>query len=315
MSWQNAPQLNKLTAAQQGGNRGAQLWGVDYKGTLYTIYQKTPGGDWSGWMGPDWNGKTFPKYVYELAACQRHDGTVQLFVVDLKGQLWSCFQRSPGGDWTPWQGPGWNKLGNFKIKKIGATQLQGGQAARLWAITEDGILTSCNEIVPAGNWSPWSDWTHTTPRSRWIEVTACKQGDGKGAVWAIDDKLQLWGMGQAKPDGNWGAAWTGPNWVGAPKVRNMAAVEQGGQKGACIWVIKDDYEVAYNVQTAPGKDTWAGWKSGDQNNVIRAYEITAAGQNNGCARVWVIDLKQVLHSQQVDPNSKDWENRWNPPAS
>ena len=98
MSWQNPPALlNKLTASQQGGNRGAQLWGVDIKGTLYTIYQTTPGGEWSNWKGPDWNGPNHPKQVYELAACQRHDGTVQLWVLDMKRQLWSTWQRSPGG--------------------------------------------------------------------------------------------------------------------------------------------------------------------------------------------------------------------------
>ena len=57
--WQNAPTLNKLTASQQGGNRGAQLWGVDFKGTLHTIYQKTPGGGWSQWLGPTWAGPRF----------------------------------------------------------------------------------------------------------------------------------------------------------------------------------------------------------------------------------------------------------------
>ena len=45
--WQNAPALNKLAASQQGGNRGAQLWGVQINGTLNTIYQITPGGGWS----------------------------------------------------------------------------------------------------------------------------------------------------------------------------------------------------------------------------------------------------------------------------
>lgn len=39
--WQNAPVLDKLTASQQGGNRGAQLWGVQMNGTLNTIYQLT----------------------------------------------------------------------------------------------------------------------------------------------------------------------------------------------------------------------------------------------------------------------------------
>lgn len=95
MSWQNSPILNKLTASQQGGNRGAQLWGVDFKGTLHTIYQTTPGGQWSAWLGPDWNGPNHPKQVYELAAAQRQDGTMQLWVLDMKRQLWTTWQTVP----------------------------------------------------------------------------------------------------------------------------------------------------------------------------------------------------------------------------
>ena len=67
MSWQNAPSLNKLTAAQNGGNRGAQLWGVDVRGKLYTIYEKTPGGEWSNWITNEWAPVNHPKYVFERA--------------------------------------------------------------------------------------------------------------------------------------------------------------------------------------------------------------------------------------------------------
>ncbi|HEY2962506.1 MAG TPA: hypothetical protein VGJ37_08840 [Pyrinomonadaceae bacterium] len=187
-----------------------------------------------------------------------------------------------------------------------------GQPARFWGITEDGILTSCHEVVPAGNWSAWGDWKKTPEDSRWIEVTACKQGDGKGALWGIDTKKQLWGMGQESPGGNWGP-WAGPNWLDAPKLSNIAAVEQGGEKGACIWALTDDYKATFNWQTAPGKNTWWGWAPGDFDNKMEAYEVTAAGQNNGRAEVWVISLKQVLHTMRVD-DSKDWERFWTPPA-
>src|SRR4051812_1556919 len=104
MAWQNAPVLNKLTASQQGGNRGAQLWGVDYKGTLYTIYQKTPGGEWSDWVGQNWAGTGYPKQVYELAAAQQNDGRVQFWALDTKLQLWTTWQNAPGGNWTGWHG-------------------------------------------------------------------------------------------------------------------------------------------------------------------------------------------------------------------
>ena len=316
MSWQNPPSfLNKLTASQQGGNRGAQLWGVDFKGTLYTIYQETPGGQWSSWKGPDWNGANRPKQVYELAACQRHDGTVQLWVLDMKRQLWTTWQNSPGGNWNGWHND-WNRPpGTFKFKKIAASQLQqtSGQPARFWGITEDGILTSCAEIAPAGNWGGWGDWKKTPEDSRWIEVTACKQGDGKGAIWAIDTKKQLWGMGQVSPGGDWGT-WTGPNWLNAPKVGNIAAVELGGEMGACIWALTDNYKTIFNWQTKPGANNWWGWGQGDNEDKMRAYEITAAGQNNKRQIVWVISLKQTLHAMTTDNTSPNgWQRFWTPP--
>lgn len=316
MSWQNSPVLNKLTASQQGGNRGAQLWGVDFKGTLHTIYQTTPGGQWSAWLGPDWAGPNHPKQVYELAAAQRHDGSVQLWVLDMKRQLWTTWQNKPGGDWIPWKSD-WNRPpGSFKFKKIAASQLQttSGQPARFWGITEDGILTSCAETVPAGNWGGWSDWTQTPEKSRWIEITACKQGDGKGALWGIDTKRQLWGMGQESPGGNWPNFWSGPNWLNAPKLSNIAAVEMGGEKGACLWALTDDYKTIFNWQTKAGSNNWWGWSAGDFDDKMQAYEVTAAGQNNGRQEVWVVSLKQVLHSMQTDGSPNDWERFWTPPA-
>ena len=100
MAWHNAPVLNKLTASQQGGSRGAQLWGIDFKGALYTVYQKTPGGEWSDWTKLNVTGSNQPKQVYELAATQMSDGRVMLFVLDLKQELWTISQHSHGGDWV-----------------------------------------------------------------------------------------------------------------------------------------------------------------------------------------------------------------------
>lgn len=317
MSWHNAPVLIKLTASQQGGNRGAQLWGVDNRGKLYTTYQFTPGGEWSNWLGPDWNGKDFPKGVYELTAAQRHDGCVQLWVLDMKRELWTTWQNSPGGNWNGWQG-NWNPPpGKFRFKKISAAQLYpgGSKPARFWGITEDGVLTSCSEIVPAGNWSPWSDWVKTPENSHWLEISACKQGDNRGVLWGIDEKLQLWCLFQKERGGDDWGQWQGPNWNKAPKVRNIAAVEMGGQKGGCIWIITNDYKFYKSIQSAPGGQEWWPWSPGDYKESLLGYEITACGQNNGLGEVWAVSLKQELHSQCMLRDAQDWEWYWTPEAT
>jgi hypothetical protein len=326
MAWQNAPVLNKLAASPLIGKNGAQIWGVDHRGRLYTNYQMTPGGNWDGWMTNSWSFGGYPEAVYELCASQQHEGEAQLWVLDFKRQLWSI-QQDKEGNWLPWQG-NWNKPpGNTVFKKIAAVWQGITQGARFWGITEKGTLTSCVQSMPAGSWGAWSDWP-LTPHdlkkeppvlpAEWIEVTACMQGDGKGALWALDNKMQLWGMVQESPGGKWGA-WVGPNWQDAPKLRNIAAIEttvkRGGETyhGACIWGITDDSRLIFNEQSRPSAN-WFGWSQGSFKDMLRGYEITAARQNNQSARVWVISNDQVLVSQQVDINSSPpgWERFWTP---
>lgn len=78
MAWQDAPALNKLEATQLIGKNGAQIWGVDYKGRLYTNYQIRPGGGWDGWMTNSWSEGGYPEAVHELCASQVHGDTRSL---------------------------------------------------------------------------------------------------------------------------------------------------------------------------------------------------------------------------------------------
>jgi hypothetical protein len=191
MAWENAPVLRKLAASQLIGKNGAQIWGVDIRGRLYTNYQITPGGKWDGWMTNSWSFGGYPDPVYELCASQQHEGEAQLWVLDFKRQLWTI-QQDKQGNWLQWQSS-WNKPpGNTVFKKMCAVWQGVTQGARFWAITENGRLTSCAQAMPSGAWGAWSDWP-LTPHdlnknppvlpAEWIEVSACMQGDGKCVLW------------------------------------------------------------------------------------------------------------------------------------
>ena len=314
MAWHDAPVLNKLTASQQGGTRGAQLWGVDFKGSLHTTYQQTPGGEWSKWERLDLAGPNKPKQVYELAATQMSDGRVTLFVLDMKQELWTRTQNSPGGDWGGWQRPDWNGLKAGDVKKLCAAPHGGKGFGQMWTLMSDGTLLGNNQESADGNWfQGWYEWepTTVTEKHKFIEITAARQGNGHSILWGLDANLQLWCARQsssdAHPPSGW-EPWQGPNWQGAPKLRNIAACES--KTGAYLWGIDQDYRMVCIIQTAPGSDTWSGWSSGDWMNAPFCYELTAAAQNNGCAQVWAIDLNQVLHSIAQTPSG--WDRHWVP---
>ena len=301
--WQNAPTLNKLTASQQGGKRGAQLWGVQFNGTLNTIYQITPGGGWSPWMGPIWAGPGYPKQVYELAAAQQNNGCVQFWALDMKLQLWSTAQSAPGGDWTAWSGPNWNKAPQG-MKRIAASQQGGKRGAQLWGIAEDYSLVTCYQITAGGSWSGWQAWPATPQNSQFSELTAAQQNDGRVQLWAIDTKGQLWSCYQTSPGGDW-SAWSAPNWDGAPSLSNIAACQQGGSRGAQLWGITEDYMLISDYQVSLGGN-WSGWSKGSWSNAPACYELTAAQQNNGCVQLWVLTLKQVLTSISQTSPGGNW---------
>lgn len=304
MSWHNAPTLTKLTASQQGGSRGAQLWGVDYKGTLYTIYQVTPGGGWSQWAGPNWNGHPGnPKQVYEIAVAQQNNGNVQFFALDMKFQLWTTGQTSPGGNWTAWSGPNWNNAPKG-MKRIAASQQGGNRGAQLWGINEDLSLTTCYQTTPGGSWSGWQNWPATPQNSQFFEITASQQNDGRVQLWALDTKNQIWSCWQTSPGGNW-TGWSGPNWNGAPKLTNIAACQQGGSRGAQLWGITEDYSLVSDYQVSPGGG-WSGWSSGSWANAQQVYEVTAAEQNNGCVQLWAVTTKQVVTSITQNSPGGNW---------
>jgi hypothetical protein len=335
MAWQNAPALKKLAASQLPGKNGAQIWGVDNRGRLYTNYQITPGGGWDGWLTNSWCHGGYPDPVYELCASQAYGGETMLWLLDMKHQLW-CIAQDKSGNWLGWQGPNWLNLPDRAkpLKKMAAMWPGVKFGARFWGITDSGKMISLSHDPVSGAWGTGrlEDWPETPKDltrnppvlpAEWIEVTACSQGaDGKGALWALDTKMQLWAMFQEAPGGKWGP-WLGPNWKNAPKLRNIAAVDMSAPSspgsrdivlGACIFGITNDYKIVYSNQSRPGFDDWWGWEVASFKDTLRGYEITAARQNNKSARVWVISNDGVLVSQQVNVNSSPpgWERFWTP---
>ncbi|MGE1153510.1 hypothetical protein [Pseudomonas kitaguniensis] len=92
--------FTSITASQQQGNRGVELWGVGASGQVWTLYQTAPGGPWSKWEGPGFKGQ--PKPMKNIAAALQNNGCVLLWAVDNDNQLWHIAQGSAGGDWLGW---------------------------------------------------------------------------------------------------------------------------------------------------------------------------------------------------------------------
>ncbi|WP_426566107.1 alkaline phosphatase family protein [Angustibacter sp. McL0619] len=305
-SWNGAPKLVTVAASQQGGSRGAQLWGVDEQGQLRSAYQESPGGSWSSWSGV-WNGSS-PSGLVSVAAAQQNDGRVQLWVVDGNHDLFSVWQTSPGGDWVGWTPAGWN--GAPKLVTVAASQQGGSRGAQLWGVDEQGQLRSAYQESPGGSWSTWSGvWNGSSP-SGLVSVAAAQQNDGRVQLWVVDGNHDLFSVGQTSPGGDW-VGWTPAGWNGAPKLVTVAASQQGGSRGAQLWGVDEQGQLRSAYQESPGGSwsSWSGvWNGSSPSGLV---SVAAAQQNDGRVQLWVVDGNHDLFSVGQTSPGGDWA-AWTP---
>ena len=195
-NWNGAQQLIEICACQQGGSRGAQFWGIQQDYTLVTCYQVTPGGAWSGFA--PWPATPAQSQFIQLAAAQQNDGRVQLWAIDTNLQLWSCWQTSPGGNWTGWSGPKWDNAP--KLLSIAASQQGGSRGAQIWGITENYTLVTDYQVTPGGGWSGWANWQDAPGVT---QIAAAQQNNGCVQLWAVGTDNVLISTSQTSPGGNW----------------------------------------------------------------------------------------------------------------
>ena len=306
-SWQNAPPLAQIAASQQGGTRGAQVWGVTQDYQLITNWQATPGGTWSGWqkMAPPPTQPPVPAGVLQVAAAQQNDGRCQLWVTDMQEQLWSMWQTAPGGNWTNGSGPNWNQA--VKFTQLAASQQGGSRGAQLWATTAANALLTCYQETPGGGWSQWGNFLNAPPA---IDMAACQMNNGSVQFWLIDQQQTLWSASQTSPGGNW-TSWAGPSWNLTAQVQAIAASQQGGSRGAQLWATDQNNAVWSAYQETAG-GAWSCWYGPIWNNAPQQImQMAACQQNNGSVVVFAIDTKGMTKAVFQSSPGGNW-GAWGP---
>jgi hypothetical protein len=135
-----------------GQNNGCLMLMAGAEGIITAVPQARPSGDWGAWTAVGQNG--FTTRLFDICACQQGGNRgVQFWGLDYNGQIWTVFQDTAGGDWDPWQGPGFiGQPGPF-VDLAAADQNNG--STMLFAVTRTGDLWITGQHGPAGGWDPW----------------------------------------------------------------------------------------------------------------------------------------------------------------
>lgn len=205
-NWNSAPpDIQSLAAVSLGGERSAQVWAILSSNYLMGCYKRSrqherAPGTWSMWQ--PWPTLPTGLPLWSMTAAQQNDGLAALWALDVKLQLWACFEESPGGRWSTWAGPNYNSAP--LLFHITACQQGGSRGASLWGITRDYELINCYELTPGGKWSGWSKggWMNSPPG---VGIVAAQQKDGTARLWMTSVYgYRLGSIAQTSPGGDWG---------------------------------------------------------------------------------------------------------------
>ena len=341
------PALTRITASDQNGNqdtnkndakRGAQIWGVDTDGILWSNFQLSPGSDNYGWI-KGWNNQTdapSPNGVIDLVACRQGDMRVQIWVLTKEQRLYSAYQFSAGGNWSKWKE--WEVPSN-PLVRLCASEQNGNQdsssqhvklGARIWGVDSDGILWSNLQNSPGGNWSGWSngDGTGWNGQSNFeaplkiLDLAACRQGDMRTQIWALATDKTLHTTYQVVQGGEW-SAWE--QWATPPTpLTCLCASEQNGQHdpfdenphlGASLWAVDTNGVLWNTYQQSAGAD-WSVWSSGQNSEGWNSQpgaptpaaivDLAACTQGNSETRIWATSTETLITSAAQNSPGGEW---------
>jgi len=303
-----APLLSAMGASRSGGGKGAQLWSVDTLGRIWYAGQLSPGGTWSPWSGPNFNGQTFT--ATQVAVAGQNTGVLQLWALDAAGMLWTAGQQGPGGGWGPWSGPNFNGQPGA-LSYIAAAEQSGNRGVELWGVDAGGNIWTIYQTTPGGAWSSWEGPGFKGQPVPAKQVVAAGQNNGNVYVWAMDANGALYGISQQWAGGDWGP-WTGANIGGQPgQFTQMAASQQGGNRGVEVWGIDGSGQIWTLYQMTAG-GPWSSWEGpGFKGQPVPMTRLAASQQSNGCCELFTLDAKNQIWTITQGSPGGDW-GPWQP---
>lgn len=199
--WANlsSPQAGAVPLNQCAVGRNAngllEVFVVDKaKGTLWHIWQGTPGGNWGGWATLG-NGVGIGPLVVGTNA----DGRLELFAADTAaGLAWHIWQTTPGGNWSDWQ-----RLGDaVGVHTIAVANNADGRL-ELFAVDRDAALAwHIWQAAPNGG---WGGWERLGDAAGLQAIAVANNADGRLELFAVDRNGGLSHIWQTAPNGDWGA--------------------------------------------------------------------------------------------------------------
>jgi hypothetical protein len=237
---------------------------------------------------------------------------IEFWSAGTSGQVWTLYQKTAGGPWSDWEGPGFK--GQPKPLRQLAAALQNNGDVMFSGLDDDGGVWTCGQGSPGGDWNGWSGPNVGGQPGAFKHLAASQQGGNRGVeLWGTGDDGQVWTLYQLTAGGPW-SRWEGPGFKGqqTPLFKLAAAQQNNGNVmffgldgNGQLWGISQDW---------PGGD-WGGWQGPGLGGQPEPFTEIAASEQNGTrgVEVWGIGASGQIWTLYQTTAGGSWSN-WEGPG-
>jgi Pro-kumamolisin, activation domain len=171
-------------------------------GTMWSIFETTPGGTWGAWTSL---GKPSSVTLTDSAVVASNaDGRLEVFAQAADQALWHIWQETPNGKWSTWTSQGKPNSGGIQGSLALAASLDG--RLELFAIGNDGNLWHIWQTAVNNGWSNW--FSHGTPPGQTFSgstlgLVVAAQADGRLQLFIPSLSGDLWRLSQTAVNNGW----------------------------------------------------------------------------------------------------------------
>jgi hypothetical protein len=224
-------------------------------GVVWTTYQTTPNGNWSGWVSLDIGVGLMTSGVYAIVP--NADGRLELFAIASgpPGGLVHAWQIAPNGSWAPEESLGTPGAVSILSQPMAGRNADGRLAAFL--LGGDGGMWRIHQTAPGAGWGRWFD--HGKPADNLNFPILGANADGRLEVFAVGVSQGVWHTWQTAPARDW-STWASLGWPSAGVRVSDLTVGSNADGRLELFASDPRGEVWHIWQTAPN-GIWSSWAS------------------------------------------------------
>ncbi len=281
-------------------------------GTIWHIWQVTPGGGWSDWslLGTSPAHPSFPHPLVTtpITVWRNNDGRLEVFAVGSDGYLWHIWQLAPNSGWSDWT--------SFDALVGQAYTIGKNLDGRLeiFLVGLDGILYHMNQSTAGSQqWSRGASLGLPPNVNQLFCVSVGRNGDGRLEVFAIGSDGALWHIWQNAANGFEWANWASLGMPGTLLTPFAVGTNQDGRLQVFVCGVIDNVSQLLTIEQITAGGAWSTWarfvNPSDFDLQADTPPLKVAVNQDGRLEVLIGTLNgEIWHKWQNVASSDDWSN-------